>query len=252
MRTASTALLTAVTLTGLIWSAAATAELRIHGAATVARGIVEPNKAAIEGEAGVGLNVVVNGSGNGLQDLVAGRADVAMIAAGLETEAKIINEANPGSLNVEALRVFPVGTSTLRFIVNPANPVKTLTEDQLRDVLSGKIANWKEVGGADSPIQIIIERPGQGSRSSIEAGLLKDRPFAASARAVATLAQVPQIVAQLPNAIGYGNATSIEPDKTRVLEGLSVAQPLALVTKGEPNEEMKKIIAATAKFGTKK
>jgi hypothetical protein len=61
------------------------------GAATLAKNIVQPNQAAIESKAGLKLSVLVNGSGNGLMDLVAGKADMAMIAAPIEAEAKIIN-----------------------------------------------------------------------------------------------------------------------------------------------------------------
>lgn len=249
MSDAKRALMMSLALAGLLWSGAAAAELRLHGSATVARGIVEPNQAAIEKEAGTGLKVVVNGSGNGLQDLAAGRADVAMISAALEIEAAILNDAKPGTLSLDGLRTFPVGSSTIHFIVNPGNPVRKLGEDQLRAILSGKIANWKEVGGADAPIQVIFERPGQGTRASVEAKLLPGQTLVASARTVATLAQVPQIVAQLPGAIGYGNSASIDPAKTPLVEGISVSQPLALVTKGEPSEEMKKLIAATKRHG---
>jgi len=55
----------------------AAAELRISGAATVAGGIINPNKAAIEQETGLTLNLTVNGDGNGLKDLYAGKVDVA-------------------------------------------------------------------------------------------------------------------------------------------------------------------------------
>jgi len=72
-------------------------DFRLHGAATLAKNIVQPNQAAIESKAGLKLSVLVNGSGNGLMDLVAGKADMAMIAAPIEAEAKIINTKAPGT-----------------------------------------------------------------------------------------------------------------------------------------------------------
>ena len=59
-----------------------------------------PNEEAIEAATGLSLNIVVNGSGNGLQDLAAGRADVAMISAPIHAEADIVNAADPGALDV--------------------------------------------------------------------------------------------------------------------------------------------------------
>ena len=56
-------------------------DLRVSGAATVAGGIITPNKAAIEQETGLTLVMAVNGDANGLKDLYAGRCDIAMVAA---------------------------------------------------------------------------------------------------------------------------------------------------------------------------
>ena len=121
----------------------AAAELKVSGAAAVAGGIITPNKAAIETETGLTLNVTVNGDGNGLKDLYAGKADVAMIAAPIKITEGILNKAAPSSISVAGFEVAPVGTISIKFIVNPANPVKSLTEAQLKDIFLGQNTSWK-------------------------------------------------------------------------------------------------------------
>ena len=69
----------------------------LHGSSTLAKNIIEPNKAKIEAAAGVTLTVVMNGSGNGLKGLIAGKADMAMISAPLEVEAALTNAKAPGA-----------------------------------------------------------------------------------------------------------------------------------------------------------
>jgi phosphate transport system substrate-binding protein len=228
--------------------AAQASELRVHGAATVANGIIVPNQAAIEQETGLTLALVANGSGNGLQDLVGGRADVAMIAAPIEVEQALLNAATPGALDIAGLESHSVGVRAINFIVNASNPVQTLTEDQLRGIFSGSIANWSEVGGPDMPIQVFIEVNGNGTRANVESTFLAGAGFAASAREVPALAQLAQVVSQAPNAIAYGNPTSII-DGVAVVAGVEVAQPLAIVTTGAPTPEEQALIDSVAHFG---
>ena len=236
----------ALLLSAQIGSLAA-AELKVSGAAALAGAIVNPNKAAIEKDSGNTLSVTVNGDANGLKDLYAGKVDVAMVAAPIKVTEATLNKANPGSISVADFQVAPVGSIAIKFIVNPANPVKALTEAQLKDIFTGKITSWKEVGGADQPIMLVAEAPGFGTRANVETSLLGGQ-IAGSARVVQALVQVAQVVGQAPNAIGYGNAASIT-GAVAVVPGTEVKQVLGFATKGAPSADVKKLIEATAKFG---
>jgi phosphate transport system substrate-binding protein len=246
-RTMLHALAVSTTLLSLAIPATA-AELRVSGAASVAGSIIVPNKAAIEREIGTTLAVTSNGDANGLRDLYSGKSDVMMVAAPIAATEATLNKANPGSVNVADFQVTPIGRSSIKFIVNPMNPVKLLTEAQVKDILTGKIISWKDVGGADAPIAVIAEVPGLGTRANIVASLLAGGEITDKARLMQALVQVAQVVSQLPNAFGYGNAASIT-DVVAVIPGLEVAQPLGLATKGPPSMEARKLIEAAAKYG---
>jgi phosphate transport system substrate-binding protein len=220
-------------------------DFKLSGAATVAKGIVLPNQAAIEAKSGVKLAVLVNGSGNGLVDVATGKSDMAMISAPIEAEAKLVNAKTPGALDITGLKVKAIGSAKIHVIVNPANTAK-LTAAQAKDIFSGKVKNWKEVGGSDAAILVAAEAVGNGTRTVVESVFLKGE-VAASARIMTTLQQVADVVKQAPNAIGYGNASSITPAVT-VVSGVDIAQPLALVTKGAPNATAAKVISAIAEF----
>jgi phosphate transport system substrate-binding protein len=226
------------------------AELKVSGAAAVAGTIIVPNKAAIEKETGLTLNVTVNGDGNGLADLSAGKVDVMMVAAPINITAANQNKVNPGSASTAGIEVAPVGSLAIKFIVNPNNPVKSLTEAQIKDILLGKITSWKQVGGADQPIMVAAEVEGFGTRSNIVASLLGGTEITDKARTMQALVQVAQVVSQAPNAFGYGNAASIT-SAVAVIPGTEVKQQLGLATKGAPNADVKKLIEAAAKLGPK-
>jgi len=231
-------------------TAFAVGELRVSGAAAVAGNIVMPNKAAIETESGLTLNVTANGDGNGLMDLYSGKVDVAMIAAPMKITEAALNKAKPDSLSIAGFEVANVGTIGISFITNAANPVKSLTEAQLKDIFTGKITSWKDVGGADKPILVVAEAAGFGTRSNIVASFLGGAEITDKARIMQSLAQVGQVVGQAPDAIGYGNAASIKAaGAVAVVPGAEVKQALGLATKGAPSADAKKLIEATAKYG---
>lgn len=226
----------------------AVGDFRLHGSSTIAKKIVWPNKGALESKTGLSLSVVTNGSGNGLKDLAAGKADMAMISAPLEVAAELTNRKAPGSLDVTGLQAHRVGSVKIFFVVHPSNPVKSLTADQVRDIFAGEITNWKEVGGLDSEILVVNERAGHGTRSVLRSVFMQGRAFSKKGRVMKALAQQTQVVAQAPNAITFGNASSID-SSVAVLQGLEVLQPLSLVTKGAPKPEMAKLIAEAAAIG---
>ena len=66
------------------------------------------------------------------------------------------------------LELTPIGREAFVFLVNKNNPVDNLTMDQLRDIYTGKVTNWKEVGGANRPINVVQRNKGSGSQTSLE------------------------------------------------------------------------------------
>jgi phosphate transport system substrate-binding protein len=223
-------------------------ELRISGGLSIASAIINPNKAAIEQETGLTLNVMVNNDGNGLMDLYTGKSDVAMLGASLQLSADALNKAKPGSIDTAGFVMTPVGTTSVMFIVNPTNPVKSLSQVQLKDIFTGKTTSWKDVGGPDQPIMVVTGGPTLGARVILVNEFFGGTEITDKARVVPTLIQIAQVVAQAPTAIGYGNNSSIT-SAVAVIPGTESKQALSLVTKGPPTPDMKKFIEATAKYG---
>ncbi len=240
----------AATAIAVALSPAAARGLWISGAATVARSIILPNRTAIERETGLTLTVIANGDGDGVKDLYAGRADVAMIAAPLRVTEETLSRVVPGFAGAADFRLVPIGTMPIRFLVNPANPVRSLSATQVRDIFTGRITSWKAVGGPDQAIVVVAEAPGLGTRATVETDLLGGEAMSATARTMPTLIEVVQIVAQIPNAIGYGNSASITPDVT-VISDVTVEQPLGLATRGPPSAVARKLESVVMKYGGK-
>lgn len=99
----------------------------------------------------------------GYKAIVDGETDILFCAAPSEEQKQYAEEQG-----VELVYV-PVGREAFVFFVNKNNPVDNLSAQQIRDIYSGKIKNWQEVGGANRVINPVSRLSGSGSQSAMEA-----------------------------------------------------------------------------------
>ena len=228
-------------------SIAQASTIAIHGSTTVSGAVLTPHKADIEKASGETLDIVANGSGRGLADLFAGKADMAMISAPLAAEVAAANAKAAGSIDPSKLVVHQIGEAKVAFVVHPSNPVKSLSLAQITDILSGKITNWSQVGGADQPIVVVAAGPGDGVRSGVESNLLGGASIPVTVKVMPNAPQIAQVAAQLPTALGVTSAASVNGQVTVLTTDKTLGQPLSLVTLGAPSPDAAKVIeAATA------
>ncbi len=130
-----------------------------------------------------------------------------------DTQMLVVYEA-PDSVKEELqdanvqLEQKPIGRDALVFIVNENNPVKSLTQQQLKDIYAGKITNWKEVGGQDLDIVAFQRRADSGSQTLfqkllIQGGELMDPPTELAPTAMGELVDSLAAYNNSANAIGF-------------------------------------------------
>jgi phosphate transport system substrate-binding protein len=220
------------------------APLQLHGSTTV-EGALGVHRAELETL--VGRKVEFNGTGSsvGLASLAAGDTTVAMISSPLEEVVTKLNARAPGTVKPETLRATLIGHSRVAFIVNPRNRVRALSTAQITDIFLGKIKNWREVGGVDAPIVTVALANGG---PLIPDALLHGAPIVATARFVPNAAQIPGVVAQDPSAIGIISTAHVKGPTSLVQTDVDISLPLYLVTRGEPQGDEAKLIAAAQKI----
>ena len=104
-----------------------------------------------------------SGTHGAYMNLIEGKTDVIIASRDISRNEK----ASAAELGVE-LETAPLAIDALVFIVNPNNPVKNLTSDQIRKIYTGEITNWKEVGGVDHAITPYIRNADSGSQEKME------------------------------------------------------------------------------------
>ncbi|MCL2766676.1 MAG: substrate-binding domain-containing protein [Peptococcaceae bacterium] len=100
--------------------------------------------------------------------LIAGKKDLILVT---EPSPSIVNQATAKGVELE---IVPFAKEGFVFLVNAANPVKDLTQEQLRDIYQGKITNWQQVGGPELPIVAYQRNQDSGSQTIMENVFMKD------------------------------------------------------------------------------
>jgi phosphate transport system substrate-binding protein len=153
---------------------------------------------------GVSLSVTGGGSGTGIASLINGTVDIANASRQIKTEEMDQAKAN-GIDPVE----FVVARDAIAVIVNPENPVTQLTLRQISDIYSGKIDNWKEIGGEDRPIVRLSRETNSGTHVYFLETVIRlgDKTnttlFSTNTLLLPSSEGIINEVRQNPNAIGY-------------------------------------------------
>ena len=101
---------------------------------------------------------------------------------------------------------YKVALDGLSVYVQESNPVKELSLDQLERIFTGKVKNWKEVGGNEGPITVYSRENSSGTYEFFKEHVLKGKDFAASAQTMPGTSALVQAVSKDNGGIGYGGA----------------------------------------------
>ena len=101
---------------------------------------------------------------------------------------------------------YKVALDGLSVYVHPENSLKELTLTQVKDIFTGKVKNWKDVGGPDSPITVYSRENSSGTYEFFKEHVLKGQDFAASTQTMPGTAAIVQAVVKDKGSIGYGGA----------------------------------------------
>lgn len=199
---------------------------------------------------GVNVSVKGGGSGVGIAALIDGNCDIANSSRAMKSEE--VKKAKDKGVNpVEHI----IAKDAIAIVVHPSNPVSALTVEQVRDIYSGKISNWKELGGKDRKIVVVSRDSASGTYEAFHELVLRGEKLRSDALLLASNQAVAQTVAQTEDAIGYVGLgylsprvkvlkiDGVLPSKETVMDGsYKISRPLFMYTNGEPTGVVKDFI----------
>ncbi|MDP4277984.1 MAG: phosphate ABC transporter substrate-binding protein [Bacteroidota bacterium] len=163
--------------------------------------------------AGSGISVVGGGSGVGISALISHTTDIAQSSRKMKMDEKMkVQESG------RALKETIIAYDALAIIVNPSNPVSQLTREQLAGIFTGKITNWKQVGGPDLKIIVYSRETSSGTYDFIKEHVMSNRNYTSSALMMPATGAVVQSVSQTKGAIGYVGLAYVEKKEVKALK----------------------------------
>lgn len=226
----------AISLVGCSGEDQASDQVIVTGSTTI-QPIAEVAKEGFE-RAHAGVHILVSGVGSsaGIENVIAGTADIGTSSRDLKGD-----ELDAGLVDT------PIAYDAIAVIVNPSNPIDGLTKEQVKAIFMGEITNWRQVGGPDMEIGLVNRDEASGTREAFSKIVLEKERFDPTAVVLPGTGQVRSVVAQAPSAIGYislGFVTpevkalaidGVEPTEQAVVSGrYPISRVLHFLTRGGP------------------
>jgi phosphate transport system substrate-binding protein len=210
----------------------------------------------------VRISVTGGGSGTGIAALINGTVDIANASRAMKQD-EVAQAQSQGVNPIE----FVIARDAIAVIVNHANPIDRLTLQQVSDIYSGKITNWKEIGGEDRPIVRLSRETNSGTHvyfleNVLRLGQKENRTlFSTDTLLLPSSEGITSEIRQNPNAIGYDGlgyvteevkviaiapnvgAEYIYPSADTVnSQAYPIARNLYMYTAGEPEGEISRYL----------
>lgn len=228
---------------------AAAADVALWGSTTCQKRFLEPGAGALEKATGVRIKVYGVGTGKGMLALLDGKAEVAIASNSLEGAIKsarkvLKKDGRPDATMPSNLQFHQITEDVIVPIVHKDNPVDRLDWEQLSKLNTGEIANWKQLGGPNLPVQVVTSHAGSSTREVFQSQVMHKADFAPGAVMVKSTRLEINEVSREPGGIGAVSAGfyTLNPGNAKVVETERISRPLALITAGKPSPEVQKII----------
>jgi phosphate transport system substrate-binding protein len=160
------------------------------------------------------INITIAGGGSGV--------GIKQVGEGLVDIGNSGRKATPDEIARYDLKLFQWAIDGVTPVVNPANQIKQIGGENIQRIFSGKITNWKEVGGADQRINIYTRDEASGTREVFFEKAMKKQKIATSAHVVVSNGAMKTAIAGDPYGIGYVSVGHVDKTVTAlVLDGVA-------------------------------
>jgi phosphate transport system substrate-binding protein len=216
--------------------------IRIDGGAAPMENIFKRIQPAFEAKSGLRLDLRENGPELALLALQKGEVDAA--SAGLSPESWFELMASKGHVGITAaaFQARRIGFDKINVFLHSDIVFVELDKAQLKGLFTGKTTNWKELGGPDLPVLVVLGEKVPGTNKVFQEQMMDRAPYSPNARWVGATPEVIRTLVNTPGAIGIGPLSALMAQKLNSPVTPEVGRPITLLTKGEPSTDVKKML----------
>lgn len=216
-------------------------EIRIEGGAAAISTVFSPIKEAYESSTGDKVTIVLSNPAKALVSLEKGSVDMASLNLLSFDDAIGKAKAQGVAIDPASLSRTEVATSSLLVFLNKSNKISKLDKEQLKAIFTGKITNWRDVGGDDGEITVYWGKETPYLNKLFTKTILDGEKVTASAKPAGDHFQLREIILANPGAIVINTSGLITP-ATKVPDIPPMKLPILVFTKGEPSAKVQKLL----------
>nr|MDK2851572.1 phosphate transport system substrate-binding protein [Candidatus Cloacimonadota bacterium] len=230
---------------------AQTSQITCSGSTTVLPIAQAAAEAYMDLHPSINISVRGGGSGVGIAALQNGTVHIANSSRPMKA-----SEAEACEAKGFKPAAYAIANDGIAILVHHTNPLKNITISQLKDIYTGKIVNWKELGGKDLPIVVISRDVSSGTFEVFNEKALSGEKVISSAQLLASNNAVVTAVSNTPGGIGYAglgyitddvrvvSVNKIEPTLATIQDGsYPLSRKLFMFTRGKATGDVERFIA---------
>lgn len=216
------------------------ADIILSGSTTVQKRVLEPAATAITEATGLKIAVRGTSSGKGFKEILDGKTMASIASSPLTSLLEKNNLQDDGTYQEHVII-----RDVIVPIVHKDNPIAELSFQQLSDINTGKITNWKDVGGPDMKIVVITSSKGSATRSVFQKKVMEKQPYLKGVREVKSTRKEVDLVSKFKGGVGAVSKGFVDanPGKVNIIKTDKISRPLVIITKGDPDSKLAKVIA---------
>lgn len=203
--------------------------------------VINPVKDAFEKESGIKLNILFGSASLAFKQFYNGVSEIGIVGTSFDDVLNIMKKEKFEVKDSASFQHVTLGRGMVRTVVNKLNPVSKLSKEQLKGIFTGKITNWKQVGGNDSPIIVVLSNLNPATIGTFKKTILDNEPYTKEILELGHMDELRGAVEVNAEAIAIGTSAILSPGVKQV-ETPEVFRPVVLISRGEPSPKVQKFI----------
>lgn len=228
-------------LLSVLTSAVNAEELIISSGSGPLDSVIIPVREAFEKESGIKLTILFGSASLAFKQVYKGTSEAGAVGTSFDEAVAILKKEEYELNNISDLHHIELGRAMVRTIVHKDNPVSTLTKEQLKGIFTGKITNWKEVGGLDSAIIVVLSTLNPATNGAFKKIILDNDDFTKEVLELGHMDELRSAVEVNQEAIAIGTSAILS-ENSKQVRTPDVFRPITLITRGKPLAKVQRFI----------